>query len=260
SGDRVVGNLCVGYRTAHLVGSDELDVLNGLATQAAIAIENARLHREVRDLAALEERERIGQDLHDGIIQSIYAAGLGLEECVRLAEEEPQEVKPKLEAAIESLNTVIRDVRNYVVGLQPEELQGRGLSRSLADLTRGLALNALLHAELDVEPGIDRTLTPEQTGQLFHICREALTNVVKHARASRVALSVERRNGNLLLAVEDDGVGFEPDQHESPGQGMRNMGERARRLGGSLSIQSAPGRGTRISVEVPLEDRERGTA
>ena len=260
SGDRVVGNLCVGYRTARPVVPDELDFLNGLAAQAAIAIENARLHREVRDLAALEERERIGQDLHDGIIQSIYAAGLGLEECVRLAEEEPQEVKPKLEAAIESLNTVIRDVRNYVVGLQPEELQGRGLSRSLADLTRGLALNALLHAELEVEPGIDGTLTPEQVGQLFHICREALTNVVKHAHASRVALTVERRNGNLLLAVEDDGVGFEPDQHETPGQGLRNMGERARRLGGSFGVESAPGRGTRITVEVPLEELERGTA
>lgn len=252
SGERVVGNLCVGYRVPRPVSRDELNFLDGLANQAAIAIENARLHREVRDLAALDERERIGQDLHDGIIQSIYATGLGLEECVRLAEEDPREVKPKLEAAIESLNTVIRDVRNYVVGLQPEGLQERGLSRSLADLNRGLALNALLHSELEVEPGIDGSLTPEQTGHLFHICREALTNVVKHAMASRVALTVERGNGTLILTVKDDGVGFDPDHHDGAGRGLRNMGERARRLGGSLSIESAPGQGTRITVAVPL--------
>jgi signal transduction histidine kinase len=178
SGDRLVGNLCVGYRRARPVSREESEFLEGLASQAAIAIENARLHREVRDLAALEERERIGQDLHDGIIQSVYATGLGLEECARLVEEEPQEVEPRLETAIENLNIVIRDVRNYIVGLQPEELQERGLSRSLADLARGLALNALLRAELRMEPGIDGALSPEQTGHLFHICREALTNVV----------------------------------------------------------------------------------
>jgi signal transduction histidine kinase len=203
----------------------------------------------------LEERERIAGDLHDGIIQSIYATGLGLEECVRLAEEDPREVRPKLEAAIGSLNTVIRDVRNYVVGLQPEGLQERGLSRSLADLARGLALNALLRADLAVDPAIDGAVTPEQAGHLFHICREALTNVVKHAMASRVALTISRGNGVLRLEVKDDGSGFDPSRREEAGQGLRSMGERARRLGGSLAVQSAPEQGTRITVEIPLEAR-----
>jgi nitrate/nitrite-specific signal transduction histidine kinase len=147
-GERVVGNLCVGFRTSRVVEQDELEFLEGLGNQAAVAIENARLHREVRERAALEERERIGQDLHDGIIQSIYATGLGLEECVRLAEEEPREVKARVETAIENLNTVIRDVRSYIVGLQPEHLQEWGLAASLGHLTRGLALNAPLQAEL----------------------------------------------------------------------------------------------------------------
>jgi signal transduction histidine kinase len=254
SGERVVGNLCVGYRIARRVGRDELAFLEGLATQAAIAIENARLHREVRDLTRLEERERIGQDLHDGIIQSIYATGLGLEECVRLAEEEPREVKPRLEAAIQSLNTVIRDVRNYLVGLAPERLQGRDLGRALADLASGLSLNALVDLDLAVEPGVDATLTPEQVGHLFHICREALTNVVKHAGASRVVLTLRRVNGLLRLSVEDNGAGFDPARRSASGQGLRNMGERVRRLGGALSIESASGRGTRITVEVPPEE------
>lgn len=253
TGERVVGNLCVGYRTARVVGQEELEFLDGLATQAAIAIENARLHREVRDLATFEERERIGQDLHDGIIQSIYATGLGLEECVRFAADDPQEVKAKLRAAIQGLNTVIRDVRNYIVGLQPKELQERGLGRSLADLTRGLALNTLVHAELDVEPGIDASLTAEQTGHLFHICREALVNVVRHAEASRVALNLRRENGVLLLTVEDDGIGFDPERRAPSGRGLHNMEERARRLGGELTVASAAGHGTRIAVRLPVE-------
>jgi signal transduction histidine kinase len=254
SGDRVVGNLCVASREPRSVSPDELEFLSGLANLATIAIETARLHGEVRDLARLEERERIAQDLHDGIIQSIYAAGLGLEECARLAGEDPEEVSRRLGESIETLNSVIRDVRNYVVGLQPEGLQERGLSRFLTDLARGLALNALLHAELDVDPGVDGALNPEQTGHLFHICREALTNVVKHASASHATLRIERGKGILLLTVMDDGVGFDPSQPRGAGQGLRNMEERARRLGGALCVASAPGRGTRITVEVPLEE------
>jgi signal transduction histidine kinase len=252
SGERTVGYLCVGFRTPPAVTQDEREILDGLATQAAIAIENAQLHREVRDLARLEERERFAADLHDGIIQSIYATGLGLEECVRLAEEDPRAVKPMLESAIGGLNTVIRDVRNYVVGLQPVGLQERGLNRSLADLARGLALNALLHAELDLDPAIDGALNPEQAGHLFHVCREALTNVVKHAMASRVSLTIEREKGRILLRVNDDGVGFDPGR--GAGQGLRNMRERAQRLGGTLSVESRPQGGTRITVEVPLEE------
>lgn len=174
---------------------------------------------------------------------------------MRLAEENPRGVKPELKAAIESLNTVIRDVRNYVVWLQPEGLQEQGLSRCLADLTRGLALNALLHAELDVDPTVDGVLTSAEASHLFHICREALTNVVKHAMASRVALTVARADGRLVLQVRDDGIGFDQSRQGGAGQGLRNMTERARRLGGSLGVESAPGQGTWITVEVPLEER-----
>ena len=254
SGDRVVGNLCVAFREARSVSPDELEFLSGLANQATIAIEKARLHREVRDLARLEERERIGQDLHDGIIQSIYGAGLGLEECVRLTDDAPGEVKTRLEQVIESLNVVIRDVRNYIVGLGPERLHDHDLGQVLADLARGLSLNALLDLDLSVDPEVDGTLRPEPASHLFHICREALTNVVRHAQASRVALNVKKENGHLSLTVKDNGVGFDPSQQSDLGQGLHNMRERARRLGGSLSIESNPSLGTRITVEVPLEE------
>lgn len=249
---RTVGSLCVAFREQRPAGSDEVEFLSGLANQAAIAIENARLHSEVRRLAALEERERISEDLHDGIIQLIYATGLGLRECVKLIERDPRKLPPKLEAAIENLDTVIRDVRNYIVGLQPQALHEVGLSRSLDDLARALALNTLLRVELEVEPGLDGALTEEQCGNLFQICREALTNVVKHAGASRVVLTLGRANGVLRLCVEDDGRGFDPANRPTGGQGLRNMEERARRLGGSVNIIRASGSGTRIVVEFPL--------
>ena len=254
SGDRMVGNLCVASRESRSIGPDEIEFLTGLANQATIAIEKARLHGQVKVLTRLEERERIGQDLHDGIIQSIYATGLGVEECVRLTDEAPGEVKARLEQVIEDLNVVIRDVRNYIVGLGPEGFQDGDLGQALADLARGLSLNGQIDLDLSVEPGINGALTPEQAGQFFHICREALTNVVKHALASRVALTIKRGKGVLLLTVKDDGVGFDPSHHACAGQGLRNMAERARRLGGSLNVESAPDLGTRMTLELPLKE------
>lgn len=236
--------------------NDELEDLGHQFTRMATHLKEheRQLRRQVRDLVRLEERERIGQDLHDGIIQSIYATGLELEECVRLTDEAPGEVKMQLEQVIEDLNVVIRDVRNYIVGLSPERLQDRDLGQTLADLARGLSLNALLDLDLSVEPGINGALTPEQASHFFHICREAFTNVVRHALASKVALIIKRGKGVLLLTVKDDGVGFDPSRYVGAGQGLRNMGERVRCLGGSLSIESAPGLGARITVEVPLEE------
>ncbi len=257
SGNRVIGDLCVGYRTVRAMSQDEAELLSGLANLATIATESARLHWEVREVATLAERERIAGDLHDGIIQSIYATGLSLEECVRLAEEDPRQIKSIVETSIRNLNMVIRDVRNYIIGLQPEGLQASGLTRSLADLAHGLSLNRLIEVKLDVEPDIDAALTPEQTGHLFQICREALTNVVKHAGASKVLLTLARSDRQLRLRVEDDGLGFDPTRRSVSGRGLRTMEERAKRLGGFLQLEGIEGRGTRVTIEFPLQSVER---
>lgn len=251
SGDREVGSLCVGFLDVRIVDAEEREFLRGLANQATIAIETARLHDEARELTRLEERERIAADLHDGIIQSIYAAGLGLEECVRLADDATDQIKPRLDALIDALNLVIRDVRNYVVGLAPERLQGRDLGQALAELVRGLSLNGLLDLDLALDPDLRDSVVPEQATELFQVCREALTNVVRHARASRVRLSVGRSGAEIVTVVEDDGVGFEFPRRGNAGHGLRNIRERARRMHGDLAVETAPGRGTRIVVTIP---------
>ncbi len=251
SATRVVGSLCVVFAVPRTVDADEYRFLAALASLATIAIEKARLHGEVRELTRLEERERIAADLHDGIIQSLYAAGLSVEECVRLVDHAPDEVRPRLEALIDALNVVIRDVRNYVVGLAPERLQDRDLGQALAELARGLSLNGLLDLDLALDPGLGDAVGPEQATALFQICREALTNVVRHARASRVRMSVRCVGDEILTVVEDDGVGFELPRRGEAGHGLRNMRERAWRMHGELAVETEPGRGTRIVVTVP---------
>ncbi|MBI4488476.1 MAG: GAF domain-containing protein [Deltaproteobacteria bacterium] len=250
--DKVIGALCVGTRASREFIKEDIDLLSGLASQAAIAIENARLHKKVRSLAALEERERISKDLHDGIIQSIYATGLGLEDNIQLIDEDPAKAKQRLEQAIEDLNDVIKDVRNYIFNLQPEVLHGKQIGQALDDLVRGLKINSLIDAELVVGEGVGELLSQEQKTHLFQIAREALANVAKHAEASKVRLELLRATDGLTFSIEDNGVGLDAERARTAGQGLRNIGERAKLLGGDFEIKSGVRRGTCLAVTIPV--------
>jgi signal transduction histidine kinase len=250
--DKVIGALCVGTRASREFIKEDIDLLSGLASQAAIAIENARLHRQVRSLAALEERERISKDLHDGIIQSIYATGLGLEDGIQLVDEDPGKAKQRLEQAIEDLNDVIKDVRNYIFNLQPEVLYGKEIGQALADLVKGFKINSLVDAELVVGEGIDGLLSQEQKKHLFHIAREALANVAKHAGASKVSLELLGAPDGLTFSLEDNGVGLDSERARTGGQGLRNIAERVKLLGGDCEIKSGVRKGTCLVVMIPV--------
>ena len=248
--DKVIGALCVGTRASREFIKEDIDLLSGLASQAAIAIENARLHKKVRSLAALEERERISKDLHDGIIQSIYATGLALEDGIQLVDEDTTKAKQRLEQAIEDLNDVIKDVRNYIFNLQPEVLHGKEIGQALADLVKGFKINSLVDAELVVGEGIDRLLSEEQQTHLFHIARETLANVAKHAEASKVRLNLLRARDGLLFSIEDNGVGLDSERVGTGGQGLRNIAERVKLLGGDFEIKSGVRTGTCLVVTI----------
>ena len=240
---------------------DDEQLVVMLAAHAAIAIENARLYQQVQRLAVLEERERIGMDLHDGIIQSIYAVGLILEYCNLLLDENPPSAKGKLNQAISGLNEVIRDIRNYILDLRPQRFQGKDLPGGLFELIRAFRANTLMQADLHIESEGDLGLVQGQASGLFHIAQEALANVAKHARARSVSVILSRDGSQVTLVVKDNGRGFDPLRVAAyEGHGLRNMEARTRLLGGRLFVESEPGKGATVKVTVPIETiGERGT-
>jgi len=251
-GERSIGTLCVIARSPRSFSSREMDLLQGLAGQAAIAIENARLHEQLRSLTLLEERERIAMDLHDGIIQSIYAVGLNLERCAELVKDDSREVRAPLERAVDDLNDVIKGIRSYISNLRPSPSDGKGLREVIADALKVLKINSSIEVEV-IEEGVCGELSQEQVAQLSHIAQEALANVLKHAGASSVTVRLFSEDHRLALSIQDNGVGFDPQMVEPiAGQGLRNMAERARALGGTFSVKSRQGSGTEIAVQIPL--------
>jgi signal transduction histidine kinase len=251
---RAVGDLYMtNKRAAREFSLADQELVEMFALHAGIAIENARLHEQVQRMAVVEERERIGKDLHDGIIQGIYGVGLSLEDVPDLMDENPGEAKARIERAIERLNLTIRDIRNFIFGLRPELLEQVGLVGGLAALADEFRLNTMVDVELfaDGDRGLD--LPPEPTLQLLHIAREGLSNTARHANASRASLVV-RSEGSavVVLEVSDNGRGFTVERQRGPShQGLPNMRARAAALGGSFQILSGPGAGTRIIVRVP---------
>jgi signal transduction histidine kinase len=252
---RSVGNL---YFTDKAGGgpfteADE-EVVEFFARHAGIAIENARLHELVAALAVIEERERIGKDLHDGIIQNIYAVGLSLEDVPDLMEEDPAEVVRRVERAIDSLHLAIRDIRNFIFGLRPDLLGGLSFDEGLAALTDEFRHNSMIDIEL-LRDGPGWEPSPDVTAHLLGIVNEALSNVVRHATASRVWVETSADpDRSLRLSVRDNGRGFDVSASPPMGhQGLANMRSRATGLGAKLDVSSEPGSGTAISITLPNE-------
>jgi len=249
---RIVGDLYLTDKNGGqpFTRQDE-EMLGTFAAHAAIAIENARLYRQVQDLAVLEERDRIGMDLHDGVIQSLYATGLTLENALEDLEQDPAQVQPQLQKVIHDLNQTIADIRSYIFNLRPAVLADTDLAGAIGSLLQELKVNALLDVQLIEESDACQGLTQQQIGGLFHIAQESLTNVRKHAQAATVTARLEQENGAFRLTISDDGVGFDQTQ-PTAGQGLGNMRERVGALGGRLDVTSARGEGTRLTVELPL--------
>jgi signal transduction histidine kinase len=252
---KLLGNL---YLTDK-IGAEEFSeqdehLLMMLAAQAAIAIENANLYKQMQRLAVLEERERIAMDLHDGIIQSIYAVGLMLEYSGLMFDESPELARKRLQDSIAALNDVIRDIRNYILDLRPQRFQNKNLSAGLVDLVRAFKANTLITVDVQTADRADADLTTDQSTGLFHITQEALANVAKHARALSVTMNLRRDGSLVILAIQDDGRGFDVSTVKAyTGHGLQNMQERARALGAQLRIDSAPGQGTLVEVKLPVE-------
>jgi signal transduction histidine kinase len=246
---RVYGNLYLTEKrgAAEFTEEDQEAVVT-LAAQAGVAIENARLHEDLRRLAVLEDRERIAQELHDGVIQSLFAVGMGLQAAGAMADD-PETVRGRLDAAVNDVDRVIRDLRNYIFGLG-EGPADRELSRALHGLADELRRGSDIAIRVEVDPAASGALASRAT-DIVQFAREALTNAVRHSGAATVSLVISRDDGSFVLEVEDDGKGFDPEATEGPGRGLGNLRARAQTLGADLDIDSEPGRGTRVRLVMP---------
>jgi two-component system sensor histidine kinase DevS len=251
----VVGVMSVATRRERHFEEREVELLLAIGTWAGLSIENARLHRQGQRLAVLEERERIGMDLHDGIIQSIYGVGLALDLARVSVEDDPKMARMKIEQAIDGLNNSIRDIRSYILDLRPRQFRGEDLMVGLQKLVDEFSANASAKANLvGPKDGFVALPTANATA-LFHICQEALANVAKHARATRTDIRLWATNNRVLLEVSDDGMGFDLHKMNATlGHGLSNMQARVYKVGGDVEINSAPGDGTTVIAWVPKRE------
>jgi signal transduction histidine kinase len=233
------------------------ELVEMFALHAGIAIQNARLHEEVQKLAIVDERLRISRDLHDGIIQSIYAVSLSLEDVLELIETYRDGATTRVDRAIDRLHTTIGDIRQFIVGLGPES--DTGLDAALEATARELLTGSSAELTVDVRAAgrVAGRLPPEADHELVQIAREALSNVVRHSSASHARLTAKVAGARLTLRIEDDGIGFEPGRKlDGSHFGLANLRDRVAALGGALAVESRPGNGTRIIVGLPIAPAE----
>ncbi len=251
-----VGNL---YLTDKAGGGEftveDEELVETFARHAAIAMDNARLHEEVLRLAVVDERERISKDLHDGIIQSIYAVGLSLEDVPELLEDDPQEVAHRVERAIDNLHLTIRDIRNFIFGLRPELLSGTNLVAGLVAIAEEFRHNSMIDIEVHAED-LAREPSPDLTAHLLAIANEALSNTARHSGASRALVGVSGNESGVHLTITDNGRGFAGSAGGSVGhQGLSNMRSRAADIHATIVIDTG-NEGTTIRVVLPPEDED----
>lgn len=252
SGGKVFGNL---YLTEKAGSFDETDehLIAVLAAQAGAAVENAQMASRLRQLAVQDERDRISRELHDGVIQSLFSIGMGLESARGLLPPDADRVDERLAAATDGLDSAIRELRAAIFRMRPHGGTELGLAGGLAELAREYEANALLRPELDVPTRAAARVPASAVPDVLAIVREALSNVARHANAATVRLSAELVDGHVRVAIVDDGQGF-ADEHASAGQGLANMRERAATLGAQLAIDSTRDDGTRVTVTIPAHE------
>lgn len=255
SGEKVIGVLGTAKRGDAPFDERSIQLLTAVGNWAGLAIENSRLHSNARRLAVLEERDRIGMDMHDGVIQSVFGVGLGLENIYHLIDEDPNQAKEGIKIAIDGLNQSIRDLRTYILDLRPRQLGDENLFAGLRRLLTEYRVNTLSEAMLTGKEGEVEHLPQKQALILFHICQEALANTAKHARAKRVSVNLWTTPDRVLMEIEDNGNGFDLDKMSMTlGHGLSNMHTRVRSAGGEVEITSAPSTGTTILVWLPHEE------
>jgi signal transduction histidine kinase len=212
----------------------------------------------------LRERERIGRDLHDGIIQSIYAAGLHLEQASNELGAAREPARKRIGTVMRELNRITNDIRSTIFDLSSGEVEVRDAEAIVLAVADELQAHTLVKLEIESVGLYRPRLRSEQAEQLHHLVTEAFSNVLRHAHATRVSARMSCSQRRFTLEIRDDGVGFAPSASPDRGrrgraQGLANIRRRAELLEATLEIESAPGRGTRLSLTMPVATTRRPT-
>jgi two-component system nitrate/nitrite sensor histidine kinase NarX len=255
-GGQVVGALMVGNQAPSQFGNDQVRLLTGLASQAAVAIENARLYEQTEVFAASRERERIAREMHDSLAQTLAYLRLKMRAVERLLR--PEEGREALEALGEMrkmTEEAYEDVRQAIFGLRTIVSRTLGLIPTLTEYLHEFSEQSKIAVGLRMAEETAPRFSPAVEIQVIRIIQEALANVRKHAAAKRAWVSFEVEDGQVKVTIEDNGRGFDSEQvlnQKGLRFGIQTMRERAEGVGGSLEIDTAPGKGTQVIARLPL--------
>jgi signal transduction histidine kinase len=231
--------------------AEDQELIELLAAHASIAITNARLYEQSRELSILSERNRLALELHDVVSQKLFSVMLTAEAAATQMDRDLIAARAQIERVRELTGEALEELRSLILGLRPPELERDGLEGALRKEIEMLRRVHGTDIALEVDPGL-RCENGEREFAVLRIAHEAIQNALRHARAGHVVVRVGGNNGGMMVEVTDDGVGFEPDRAElrSRRLGLTSMEERARELNGHLQIRSAPGVGTTVRLEI----------
>jgi signal transduction histidine kinase len=240
---------------ADVFDAQDQELIELLAAHASIAITNARLYEQSRELSILSERNRLALELHDVVSQKLFSVMLTAEAAAAQMDRDPVAARAQIERLRELAGEALEELRALILGLRPPELERDGLTGALRKEVEMLGAVHGANVDLEIEPGFTID-TDDRELALLRIVHEALHNAVRHAHAEHVTVRVAATNGALVVEIADDGVGFDPDSAElrSRHLGLTSMEERARELRGRLRIDSRPGTGTTVRIELKHND------
>jgi len=247
-GDDEIGRLAERLSLIRKKWEDQVTSLQRLSNH------NAELANQARFTAIVEERQRLARELHDAVSQQLFAISMTATALKRTLEKDPEKAKHQIVLIEEMASVAQSEMRALLLHLRPVHLEGKRLTDGLHDLVR--ELQAKVQIEITTDLDEDISLPKGFENHLFRIVQEALSNTLRHAKASKLSLTLKRLGETIYLAVRDNGVGFDVHAQKQASYGLQTMQERVNELGGSFNIVSAPGKGTRIEIRIPILDGE----
>lgn len=249
--DHPVGIFLLEYPVTHIPPDETVRLVGAFANQAGVAIENMKLYTDVQEKAAFEERQHLARELHDSVSQALYSIVLGTHAAKKQLQSNPEAAKQALEYVQTLAEAGLAEMRALIFELRPEILEKEGLVAALAKQLEALEVRHHVQGELEAEREPTLPFSTKQT--LFRVVQEALHNVVKHAKATRVKVQLLQQQAQLTLSVADNGVGFDTSHDYTGHIGLKSMRERVTSLGGRFQIASTSKDGTVLTAHIPLQ-------